>query len=906
MKFDAFFKRATGNFPYPFQTRFAECEQQPELLSVPTGVGKTATAILGWLFRRRFASKSVKEATPRRLVYCLPMRTLVEQTEKSARSWLEELELSQDVGVHLLMGGAESGDWDVHPEREAILIGTQDMLLSRALNRGYGMSRYRWPMQFGLLNNDCLWVMDEVQSMGSGLVTTTQMAAFAKRLWLQSPPCSFLWMSATLGESFLKTRDREDWKVPIGTKLELNLDPDDPKSDINDRRVEKRLRKRLRQHEPIQLIKDCPKPSQVLDAHGEGRLTLVVVNTVPTAMRIYDEIQEEKRKRGKKKAPLPETCLLHSRFRPIDRVKKMDIIQTLLKKSSKDAKAAPDDFGLVLVSTQVIEAGFDISSVRLWSEVAPWVSVVQRLGRLNREGLQPDATAMFWMPKDDKSGENNKDSPNAKRIGPYEKSALEISRKLLNLVIEKMARGTEYRDALDEASQTKEGQESLQVDPDVVIRPDDFYELFSTEPDLAGGSTNISQFVRDADRNVDVHVFWRDIDAKRGPEAGEPAVRRDELCAVPFFDLRRFLGTKEAAWEWNYEVSRWERRRSYDVQPGMTLLLPLAVGGYSNDIGWTGNASDKPTVDVDDGSPNDGLDRDPGSSAEKWVSLADHLADVEAELQEILETLGIENGPLGRALLTAAQWHDWGKSLDRWQTAVNEHVGVVCNKLAELQQDSGAAAFHSIATAWDLSMKVPASKDGLWAKFPDIRKAWQNNALTKDQRSELKRRLRTPFLPRLRHEAASALAAWDAWLAGESTLTALAVYLIASHHGKARTILRSSRGNDEVFGLTAADVLREVPGRFAKEAVLHFEAKFVGAHGEWNETGTEFRCDAPSWIQMMGELLGPVERTATPTTDAILESEPRHLGPFVLAYLEALLRAADARASRNPGKGAKR
>ena len=55
------------------------------------------------------------------------------------------------------MGGEDSGEWDIHPEREAILIGTQDMLLSRALNRGYGMSRYRWPMHFGLLNNDALW-----------------------------------------------------------------------------------------------------------------------------------------------------------------------------------------------------------------------------------------------------------------------------------------------------------------------------------------------------------------------------------------------------------------------------------------------------------------------------------------------------------------------------------------------------------------------------------------------------------------------------------------------------------------------------------------------------------------------------------------------------------------------------
>jgi CRISPR-associated endonuclease/helicase Cas3 len=70
------------------------------------------------------------------------------------------------------MGGEEKTDWDLYPEHDAIFIGTQDMLLSRVLNRGYGMSRYRWPMHFGLLNNDCLWVMDETQLMGVGVETS--------------------------------------------------------------------------------------------------------------------------------------------------------------------------------------------------------------------------------------------------------------------------------------------------------------------------------------------------------------------------------------------------------------------------------------------------------------------------------------------------------------------------------------------------------------------------------------------------------------------------------------------------------------------------------------------------------------------------------------------------------------
>jgi hypothetical protein len=37
------------------------------------------------------------------------------------------------------MGGEVEESWDLRPEHPAILIVTQDMLLSRALNRGYAM-----------------------------------------------------------------------------------------------------------------------------------------------------------------------------------------------------------------------------------------------------------------------------------------------------------------------------------------------------------------------------------------------------------------------------------------------------------------------------------------------------------------------------------------------------------------------------------------------------------------------------------------------------------------------------------------------------------------------------------------------------------------------------------------------
>ena len=82
-RFQEFFRTAThddsspeGHDPYPFQTRLATAKELPELIDIPTGLGKTDAVVLAWLWRRRFAGEEVRAATPRRLVYCLPMRTL--------------------------------------------------------------------------------------------------------------------------------------------------------------------------------------------------------------------------------------------------------------------------------------------------------------------------------------------------------------------------------------------------------------------------------------------------------------------------------------------------------------------------------------------------------------------------------------------------------------------------------------------------------------------------------------------------------------------------------------------------------------------------------------------------------------------------------------------------------------
>ena len=122
------------------------------------------------------------------------------------------------------MGGEGTDDWDLHPEQPAILIGTQDMLLSRALNRGFGMGRFRWPMHYGLLNNDCLWVLDEIQLMGTGLATSTQLQAFRESLGTFGTVRT-VWMSATLLPGWLASVDYRDRIEPGLLLRTLRLDP---------------------------------------------------------------------------------------------------------------------------------------------------------------------------------------------------------------------------------------------------------------------------------------------------------------------------------------------------------------------------------------------------------------------------------------------------------------------------------------------------------------------------------------------------------------------------------------------------------------------------------------------------------------------------------------------------------
>ena len=891
----------------------AACESM--LIDIPTGFGKTGAAVLAWLWNRVSKRRS---DWPRRLVYCLPMRTLVDQTFGNTNQWIRNLDLSGQVGLHMVMGGEDAGEWDTQAEQNAVLIGTQDMLLSRALNRGYGMSRYRWPMHFGLLNNDCLWIMDEVQLMGPGLWTSAQLDWMRNDRFQILKPCLTWWMSATIRPTFLETIDRRKANLPAPTLVPLE-ERDQAHEVLRARRPCKLWKQdsKRKAHARKNLPGDkktaftLALAEAVIGEHEEESLSLVVCNTVSVAQRVYAAIRDAC-------TGASDVVLLTSRLRAGDRKESQNRLlafEAARKRAVTDGSVSVP--GLICVSTQVIEAGIDVSARRLWSEVAPWPSLVQRLGRLNRDGrLNGDARACFWEGPE-------KPKRSDRFIGPYEAEAVRLGRRLVDELVAAYETDDTLpaRDALaslDGREATRElVEKALAPAPEPCPRAIDVHGLFSTEPDVFGGFTDVSPFVRSQDENADVTVFWREwrseTELRRSEDLVGPAFGRDEGCAVAAGRLQGFL-EKRRAWTWDDRREVWGSVRARDIRPGMLVMLRRDDGGYSRELGWTGSRTDNLDDAPPPGEPHERFADDRYSEGGAWVTLTDHLRDAGREAAQVVQALSLD-GDLGSAVIRASSEHDIGKALPQWQGALPKpspggggvwakapyHFAIIADAStaasdaeavlrtsgvrhgrAQLQEQDGEDGATSEAKfAWHTESEVSRTVLERIRALPRVVRAWN-----------------VPFRPGLRHEAATALALWHSYYRSEnSSLAALSIYLCAAHHGKVRTVLtsRSDRGED-VCGVpktTAALPWNEMP--------LDFACAVDGAAGRFSEDGSEFIFEAPGWTGLVADLLGAWESDAEPgVSGAVPDGEPRNLGPFVLAYLETLVRCADERSSKAP------
>lgn len=814
--YEDFFNLAFGQPPFAYQQRIALNTEMPALINVPTGAGKTAAILGAWLWRRLKHPQSVG----RRLVYCLPMRTLVEQTRDVTRNAIAELEQAgiTETGrfkVRVLMGGDVDNEWESEPEGECIIIGTQDMLLSRALNRGYALSRFKWPVHFGLLNNDCLWVFDEVQLMSEGLAASTQLQALREKMKTFGA-CRSLWMSATLDREWLETID---FREQVPTLEQVTLSEDDRRTPV--------LADRLHARKTLAPAPTgCRMPEGLarfaLEHHTAGTQTLIVVNRVARARETFAALESE----CAKLSPPPELKLIHSRFRPHDRREWTDFL-----KEKPDANGA----GRIIVATQVIEAGIDISSRLLVTDLAPYASLVQRFGRCNREG-EPEEARVFWVDRplikkleklDSKETLDEKEAVQIAR--PYETESLETARKLL-LGITSAApadlESIEYHDPYTPAHYP---------------RRRDIIDLFDTTPDLSGNDIDISRWIRGGEER-DCLVAWRaGVGDGKALDRKTTPLFRDELCPVPIHEIREFLKNR-AAFTWDTLGGKrgegaWREIKPEELRVGMMLLMDASAKGYDAIYGWRGNDAPKKQPDVlpvagEKPGHLDAYASDPRSFLSYVQTLEAHSREARDAAEKILTLLTDLNlDEMTRAeVIKATHHHDWGKAHNVFQTTMRKGLK---NAPAEIQN------------------------------VPDL--------LAKTLGSNRHER------PYFRHELASALALLQT---GASSLCA---YLAAAHHGKVRLSIRAMPGEKKpdkpdikfARGIHDGDSLPATPlgggVTTAPVTALDLEPMLLGS----------LTPDKHSWLDLAINLR-------------------EQFGVFRLGYLEALVRAADVRASRDP------
>src|SRR5205085_8618936 len=81
---------------------------------------------------------------------------------------------------------------------------------------------------------------------------------------------------------------------------------------------------------------------------------------------------------------MTQVQLLHARFIKTHREQKETTIRQQFKKNSPEQGSSPRVKSLIIVSTQTIEVGLDITCERLHTDLAPANAIVQRAGRCAR------------------------------------------------------------------------------------------------------------------------------------------------------------------------------------------------------------------------------------------------------------------------------------------------------------------------------------------------------------------------------------------------------------------------------------------------------------------------------------------------------------------------------------------
>ena len=379
------FDEIVEHAPFPWQRRlyaaFAKGDI-PEVVDVPTGLGKTLSILLLLLARLE------NPALPARVVYIVDRRAIVDQTAQAIRAWIDRIAtlprlastfnatsaFPSDLPVQLgvLRGGlADDGQWRVDPARPAVVVGTVDMIGSRIMFSGYGDGRSRRSMHAGLLGHDSVVMLDEAH-------LSPAMEALIRSVERIQGHCGFRTMTLSA--------------TSTGTRSIIGLVP----GDEADPEIRRRLHavKKPSFHPVGTYAALVDRMCEAATAHRSGSVA-VFVRTVESAGEIAKRLRAMLGDDGSARV-----ALLTGTLRGKERAELTN--GAVWQRFDPRRERGPASPSVYLVMTSAGEVGIDLDADHGVMDLATLDSMIQRLGRVNRMGMAEAEISIVFREKDRK------------------------------------------------------------------------------------------------------------------------------------------------------------------------------------------------------------------------------------------------------------------------------------------------------------------------------------------------------------------------------------------------------------------------------------------------------------------------------------------------------------------------
>ncbi len=392
--FAALTRNEGGHFPWQWELyrRFVSdrSDNIPESCTLPTGLGKTSVMAI-WLI----ALATRPDRVPRRLVYVVNRRTVVDQSTAEAEKYRNNLAAANlteplrrlcaapadpPLAISTLRGQfADNRAWSADPCRPAVICGTVDMIGSRLLFSGYGCGFKTRPLHAGFLGQDALLVHDEahLEPAFQKLLVAIQREQHERERTgdLPWPKLRVMELSATsrgTGAAFELTAEE---KTPP-EKL-----PDPPAEPIHHVWRRLRAKKGIKFH-PAKRDEIAKRIGEMARSRWKpsGQAVMVFVRTIDDVKTVHQVLTDKK-----EGVSADQVRVLTGTLRGLER-DRLATEDEVFARFLPEPRVTPKPGTVYLVCTSAGEVGVDISADHMVCDLTTLDSMAQRLGRVNRRG----------------------------------------------------------------------------------------------------------------------------------------------------------------------------------------------------------------------------------------------------------------------------------------------------------------------------------------------------------------------------------------------------------------------------------------------------------------------------------------------------------------------------------------